>query len=462
MTLISTERHSTWAQLFGRAYLGTVVVIAGGIAAFATNNYLTASLLPSVLADIGGQRYYAWTTTAFLVASVFAAMLVSRLLRTRGTRAGMLIGLSVFAVGSLLCSLSVSIWMLVLARLVQGFGGGLMSGLALVVMRIALPERLWPPMLALISLMWGVGNLAGPALGGAFAQIHQWRLGFAVMVVAAVAMTVVAVRSLPRARPDESSEPLPVGSLALMTLAALAVSIAATVSKGAPTLIVILAGAALVAAFLIRERCAANGILPRLMFQSGSPLRWCYVGVAGITVGLTIETFVPLFGQRLSGLSPLAAGFLGAALSAGWAVSQLMSAHASGERTTRALRLAGPVLLTWGLAATAALQRSHASPAVIGAWAATMMIAGSGIGISFSRFAFPVMAGTDESDEANKAAAALQIVQTITTAFASALGGVLVNLGEPSMVHAAQLLYGGVAMLSLFGVLAAVRLRQAG
>ena len=460
MTLTHTDKPAVPERLWDRQYLGTAFVIAGGTVTFATNNYVASSLLPSVLADIGGQDYYAWTTTAFLVASVFAAMIVSRLLAARGTRGGMLLGLTVFAVGSLLCALSPSIWVLIVARLVQGFGGGLIAGLALVVMRVVLPQGLWAPMLAVLSAMWGIGNIAGPGLGGAFAQIHQWRLGFSVMVIVAVAIALLALRAVPATRAESTADPLPIGSLALMTVAATAVSLAGVVPKGGPTVAAILVGLVLVAGFLLRERVAAARILPKMMFESASAFRWCYVGIAGLTVGLSIETFVPLFGQRLGGLSPLAAGFLGAAFSAGWTVAQLASGRASGERAIRALRVAGPVMLVGGLAATALLQSEHAGPARLLGWVGTMMISGAGIGVAYSRFAFPAMASSEDSGESNKAAAALGIVQTLTTAFGSAVGGVLVNLGEPSTVDAARLLYAGVAVLAIFSLVAGLRLRR--
>ena len=457
MTLIASPQPPTESRT---KLVRTVIVLAGAVAVFSTNTYLTTSLLPSVLADIGGERYYAWTATAFLVASVFTSMLVSRLLLRLGTRDAMTLGVTVFGVGSLVCMLSPSIWVLLAGRLIQGLGGGLMSGLGLTVMRLALPERMWPRTLAVISAMWGIGNLTGPSLGGAFAQIGQWRMGFLAMTLAAAALVLLSVLGLPRERGDGSAEPLPAGSLTLLTTAATAVSVAGIVAKGWPTALVLVAGVALAVAFLARERVARIRILPALTFRPDSSLRWCYLGVAGLTVGLTTETFVPLFGQRLGGLSPLLAGFLGAAFSAGWSVAQFAAAGFPGERATRVLRLGGPIVLVLGLAATTALQRTHPSGALVAAWAVTLMIAGSGIGVGYSRFAFAAMASTTDVEEASKASAGLNIVQVITTAFGSALGGVLVNLGEPSIARSAQLLYGGVAVLALAGVAAAVHLRR--
>ncbi|GAA1984454.1 MFS transporter [Catenulispora subtropica] len=447
--------------------LGTMVVLAGAVAVFATDNYVTASLLPSVLSDVGGERYFAWTATAFLVSSVFAALLISKVLTRFATRGAVLIGLTVFGVGTALCALSPSIWVLLAGRLVQGLGGGLMSGVSLAAMRMVLPERLWGRMLAVISLMWAVGNVAGPALGGVFAELHAWRWGFGVMVAASVVIGLVAVRSLPaggetgqaRDQPADgaAAEPWPAGSLVLVTVGAAAVSLAGIVPKGAATGAMIALGAALIAAFLRHERHATDRILPALTYARGSRLRWYYLGIAGLTIGVTAETFIPLFGQRLAGLTPLSAGFLGAALSMGWSAAQLATSRITGEAAVRRFRVAAPAVVAVGLALTAAGQHAHAGGGAVALWVVTLAVTGAGIGMGFARFAFPVMSSIEDAAEATKAAAGLNVVQVIAGTFGSALGGVLVNVGAPSDQDSARLLYGGLAVLALVGLAAGIR-----
>ncbi len=61
------------------------------MALYAINVYLTSSLLPTAIDDIGGRRYYAWTSTVFLIASVLSSMIVSRTLAARGPRGAYLI-----------------------------------------------------------------------------------------------------------------------------------------------------------------------------------------------------------------------------------------------------------------------------------------------------------------------------------------------------------------------------------
>ena len=88
-TTASTAAGS-WRELLGREYIGATTVLAGGVAIYAINEFITMSLLPSAVADIGGERLYAWVTTVYLVASVMAATTVGPVLTRFGPRASYL------------------------------------------------------------------------------------------------------------------------------------------------------------------------------------------------------------------------------------------------------------------------------------------------------------------------------------------------------------------------------------
>ena len=73
--------------------------------------------------------------------------------------------------------------LMLVGRTVQGAAGGLLAGLGYAVISTALPSWLWTKASALVSAMWGVGTLVGPAAGGLFAQFGSWRWAFGVLVV---------------------------------------------------------------------------------------------------------------------------------------------------------------------------------------------------------------------------------------------------------------------------------------
>jgi MFS family permease len=59
---------------------------------------------------------------------------------------------------------------LVAGRAVQGAAGGLLAGLGYAVITATLPQSLWSRACALVSAMWGIATLVGPAMGGIFAE----------------------------------------------------------------------------------------------------------------------------------------------------------------------------------------------------------------------------------------------------------------------------------------------------
>ena len=181
------DRHSDyqrgWRELLGGRYLRTSVVLAGGVALYATNEFLTTSLLPNTVAEIGGSRLYAWVTTLYLVGSVASATMVNPMLLRVGPRSSYLTGLAVFGVASLVCAAAPSIEILIAGRALQGVAGGLLAGLGYAVINAALPRSLWTRGTALVSAMWGVATVVGPATGGFFAQFGLWRWAFVAMAV---------------------------------------------------------------------------------------------------------------------------------------------------------------------------------------------------------------------------------------------------------------------------------------
>lgn len=443
----------------GREHRSVTLVMSGGVALYAVNVYLTTSLLPSAVAEIGGRSLYAWAMTAFLVASVFTSMLVSRTVNRRGPRQAYWIALALFGAGSVVGAIAPSMPVLLGGRVLQGLGGGLLAGLGFAVVRQALPDHLWQRALGLMSAMWGFGNVVGPIIGGVFAEIGLWRLAFVLLAVSAALVAVVVGRSLPQqpvGGADGSADRVPVPALALLSLGAAAVSLASVVTGRGPAIVLLIAAAVFVVGFVLRERRARTTVLPAITYRRGSALTWLYLAVAVLAVGSTVETFLPLFGQQIGGLSPLFAALLGASLSWGWSVAQILSSGVTGVRAARLQRIAGPILLGAGLAIYGLLQIADPAPGRVIAWFVVLFAAGTGIGMSFAHWVPAAMRITPDAAEASKASAGVNTTQLIANAFGSALAGLLVQIGGPGVLGSARLLSGGYAALCLVGVLVTV------
>ncbi len=167
-------------------------MVAGGVVLYSTNEFLTISMLPSTISEIGGERMYSWVTTLYLVGSVVAAATVNSFLHRVGSCVSYLLGFAVLGAGSLVCAAAPNMEILLAGRFLQGLAGGLLCGLSFAVINAVLPRSLWSRGAAMASATWGVGALLGPALGGVFAQFGAWRWAFGLLAMASVAMSVLA------------------------------------------------------------------------------------------------------------------------------------------------------------------------------------------------------------------------------------------------------------------------------
>lgn len=433
---------ASWGDLLrGRNGL-LAVALTGGVALHAVNVHIVTTVLPSVVHDIGGLDWYAWNTTLFVVASIVGAALSVRLLATLGPRGACLAALAVFALGSAACAGAASMpWMLA-GRSVQGLGGGMLAALSYALIRVVFAPPLWPRAVALVSGMWGVATLCGPAVGGLFAQAGHWRWAFWALLPVSVLQALLVVLQLRPAAAKEASPPVPVRQIALLAASVLAVAAASLAPQLLWQAAGVFAGLALGAGAIALDRRAQVRLLPHGATALGSPLGAVYASVALLLVGTTTEIYVPYFLQVLHGYTPLAAGYLTAAMAGGWSAGSLLSSGRNEASAARLLR-AGPVLGAVSLLALAVL-----IPAADGLSPAMRMLlcglalagAGAGVGIGWPHLLTRVLR-LAPAGEGGMASAAITTVQLYGMAIGAAVAGLVANgagLSVPGGVAGAQ------------------------
>lgn len=456
MTTTETARSAGWADLLSGGNLVRSLALSGGVALHAINLYISTTILPSVVREIGGMEYYAWNTTLFVVASILGAALSNALLAKAGPRASYGLATLVFVVGTLVCATSSTMAAMLTGRVVQGFGGGVLLALAYAMVSRVYPERLWSRALALLSSMWGIATLLGPAIGGVFAQFGLWRGAFLVLVPFAGLNGLAALVVLPRGgRKEASTSPLPVVQLALLTLAVFAASWGGIGHDLATTAIAMLVAVALVAGFIMAERRSVIRLLPASTFRYPATLGSLYVSSALLAVTVTCtEIFLPLFLQELHGRSPLEAGYIAAVMSAGWTAAAIFASGLQANRQDRAMH-AGPLLSLCTMLILAGI-----IPWTSGTldWLPLTLICGAlvaggvGVGLAYPTLSAMVLHAAP-AEEADNAASSIMTIQLCATAFGAALAGLVVNLaggpaasGDMDVAKAARWLFITVAI----------------
>lgn len=459
-------QEGSWGDLLSGTNLAPSIALSGGVALHAINIYIATTVLPSVVKDIGGLELYAWNTTLFVAASILGSALTAKLLAAAGSRGAYAAAAAFFIAGSLACAAAPSMPAMLFGRALQGLGGGFLFALCYAMIYAVFDERLWPRAMALISGMWGVATLLGPAIGGVFAQMDAWRAAFGALVPVTLLYAALVWLVLPtRGREGAAAAgKLPVAQLLLLTVAVLAVS-AGSVS---PDPRWNAAGVALAIVLMLllarKESISQTRLLPKNALRRGSPLLALYATIGLLVVGMTSETFVPYFLQTLHAQTPLLSGYLAALMAAGWTVAEIWSSGWKDGGIRRAI-VSGPALVLAGMVMLAFSAPLHAQGdwPVLGGICLGLTLVGFGIGLGWPHLLTRILQ-VGPSDDRDAAATSITTVQLFATALGSALAGMIANLGglnSPGGIEgtssAAWWLFAVLAVAPLLAIFSAAR-----
>lgn len=228
----STTTQAKWADLLSGRNALLTIALTGGVALHAINIYIVTTILPSIVNDIGGLEYYAWNTTIFVATSIVGSTLSSKILNQLGPKFAYLTALLIFSLGSIWCALSPSMLMLLGGRALQGLGGGILFALSYALIRVVFTENLWSRAMGIVSGMWGIATLCGPAIGGIFAQTGHWRWAFWSLLPVALLLVLIVINQLPkRTNQSQQISKLPVLAISLLVISVLAISIGSLSSQ---------------------------------------------------------------------------------------------------------------------------------------------------------------------------------------------------------------------------------------
>lgn len=426
----TVHAQASWGDLLSGRNAACSIALSGGVALHAINIYIATTVLPSVVGEIGGLGLYAWNTTLFVVASILGAALSGKVLSRHGAKNAYSLAALLFASGSLICALAPNMPSMLAGRTLQGFGGGFLFALGYSMIQTVFDEKLWPRAMALVSAMWGVATLLGPAIGGIFAELNAWRAAFGVLVPLTLIYLLFVWMILPsRPRSEKASSALPLAQLFLLAASVMAVSAGSLADDSTWNITGIMVAAVLIAWLVRLERTRPSRLLPKGALRFNSALFPLYACVSLLVIGMTSETFIPYFLQHLHGQTPLLSGYLAALMAAGWTVAEIMSSGWQG----RGIRLAiinGPILVLIGMLTLLFSVPLHGQGAwaILAAVGSGQFLVGFGIGLGWPHLLTRILVVASEHDQ-DTAASSITTVQLFTTALGSALAGMIVNLG---------------------------------
>ena len=270
--------------------------------------------MPTIGRDLGDVVHLPWIVTAYLLASTAVTPLYGKFSDMHGRRVTLLIGIFVFIVGSVACALAPSLLALIAARAVQGLGGGGLIALSQTIIADMVTPRERGKYQVYLGMVFATASIAGPVLGGFFAESLHWSLIFWINVplgLLAFWLTNDRLKRLPRI---ERQHRLDVLGALMMTLAT--VSLMLALSWGGvryPWLsvqigLLVAVSILLWGAFVRRLMTAREPLIPLPVLLDrvvGNAILASAVGM-GTYIGLAI--FVPIFFEAGLGFSAKESG----------------------------------------------------------------------------------------------------------------------------------------------------------
>jgi EmrB/QacA subfamily drug resistance transporter len=348
----------------GLSHKQIMTILSGlilGMFLAALDQTIVSTAIRTIGDDLNGLSVQAWVTTAFLITSTISTPLFGKLSDIYGRKPFFMLAISIFILGSALCGLAQSMYMLAAFRAFQGIGAGGLMPLALAIIGDIIPPRERARYQGYFMAVFATSSVLGPVVGGFFAGqghifgVPGWRWIFYINVpIGILALIVVeSVLKLDHVRRDHridwaGASMLVVGLVPLLIIAEQGRSWGW--ASGAAFTCYLLGAAGLAAFVWVESRIGDDALLPLRLFRNSV----FAVGSGQATIiGMGMFggiSSIPLYLQIVKGASPTKAGLLLLPLIFGMMAASL----ASGQFTSRTGRyklfpVAGSILMVVGL-----------------------------------------------------------------------------------------------------------------
>jgi EmrB/QacA subfamily drug resistance transporter len=334
---------------------------------------VVATVMPTVVADLGGLELYGWVGAVYMVATTVTIPLYGKLADLYGRKPILYVGMTLFVIGSAASGASRTMTQLIAFRALQGVGAGGVQPVSLTVIGDLFTVEERARIQGIFGAVWGVAAMAGPLVGGLIVKVLSWRWVFYInLPIGVLAASVLAI-SL-HERIERRPHALDVAGAAVLAVAILAVLAAA--SGIAPLASTALAALG-TAGFVLLERRAKEPILPLDLLAR--PVIAAASIAATLLGGLMTATviYVPLFVQAILGGTPTEAGTAVAPMLIGWPLASATSGRFMMKLGVRPLVRIGTVFAFCASAAIALFLRPGASHNMV---RAMMFLLGVGMG----------------------------------------------------------------------------------
>jgi EmrB/QacA subfamily drug resistance transporter len=296
----------------------------------ALDQTIVSTALGKIVEDFNAYSALSWVVTAYLITTTITTPIAGKLSDLFGRRILLLIGVTVFVLGSLLSGTSADINQLILWRAIQGIGGGIITANAFTIIGDLFAARERGKWQGIMGAVFGISSVVGPLLGGFLTETHHifglttdWRWTFFINVpIGIIAFTVIAIYCPPLKHDNKPRVDYVGASLLAIALATLVLAVDNTdkifagllSSSGMSltTLRLIMAAIVIVATtlFVVVERRVKEPILQLSFFQNKNFLLLSGIAMFVGAAMLGSILYLTQFNQQVYDASPTTSGLM--------------------------------------------------------------------------------------------------------------------------------------------------------
>ena len=389
MTDAPDLRHRRWILA---ALMMTMMLAAMDIT-------IVSTAIPQIVGDLGDFAQFGWVFSIYLLAQTVTIPIYGKLADMFGRKPVLVVGMVIFLIGSVASASAWNMVTLIAFRGLQGLGAGSIMATVNTLAGDLYSVKERARIQGWLSSVWGVAALAGPPIGGAFAEYASWRWIFLINLPVGIVAIALIVRFL-NERTQHRRHRVDYAGALLMLLSG-STLIFGLLQGGqawpwlsAPSIGVFALAIVLIGATIRVERRAAEPIMPGWLWRHRV---LASTNVAMIGMGLVMMgpiTYLPTFGQSVLGLGAISAGFVLSAMTLGWPLASSFSGRLYLRIGFRDTGLVGAVLVALASCGFLVLPFDHS----VGWLVLDNAVLGAGFGLLSTPLLVGVQSGVDWKD----------------------------------------------------------------
>ncbi|WP_440602391.1 MDR family MFS transporter [Bacillus sp. GB_SG_008] len=400
----------------------------------AVEGTIVSTAVPRITSELSGVELVSWVYAIYMLATAVSTPIYGKLADLFGRKKVLLIGATIFLIGSTLCGLATTMEQLILFRALQGLGAGAVMPITMTIIGDLYSEAKdrakaqgW------MSAVWGVSGVIGPLVGGFLVDSLSWRYIFFINIpFGIIACTMIAISYKESITPAKHHIDYPGAVIfSLSTIALLYALLTGSQHQnwGDITIIGLLLFAIVAfIIFLLVEKKSPEPLIPLDLFSNRavSIVNALTLIAGGMIISITM--YLPIWTQGVLGKNATEAGLILMPIPVLWTVGAMLSGNLVGRLQTKQIILLGGSILSVSTFLLFTLS-THSHPALI---YIAMGMFGLGMGLVTPIYMVTIQA----SVPANKRGTAVGLNTFINT-FSQTLGSAVFGTIFNTMIHSA-------------------------